>query len=161
MADLQLTRYEAQAQQLPGVCMQCSEPATEVMDRSYTTDKVDLIPPAEPVGCLVLFPIIALLKVFSASTAKTMTVRTPLCHKHARSWLAWNKLDARAITDDTILLSGVSEAYAEAWAKQKPASEIGGASGAVQREVVKVRCRSCQALNHEGAKFCDQCGAEM
>ena len=26
---------------------------------------------------------------------------------------------------------------------------------------IKVRCRSCKALNDEGAKFCDQCGAEM
>ena len=26
---------------------------------------------------------------------------------------------------------------------------------------VKVRCRSCQALNDEGAKFCNQCGATL
>ena len=26
---------------------------------------------------------------------------------------------------------------------------------------VKVRCRKCQALNDETAKFCDQCGAPM
>ena len=31
-----------------------------------------------------------------------------------------------------------------------------------QREPdVMVRCRGCKALNDEGAKFCDQCGAEL
>lgn len=27
--------------------------------------------------------------------------------------------------------------------------------------VVKVRCRNCQALNDEAARFCDQCGQEI
>ncbi|MEX2112609.1 MAG: zinc ribbon domain-containing protein [Pirellulales bacterium] len=27
--------------------------------------------------------------------------------------------------------------------------------------VVKVRCRNCQALNDEAARFCDQCGKEV
>jgi hypothetical protein len=27
--------------------------------------------------------------------------------------------------------------------------------------LVKVRCRKCEALNDEAAKFCDQCGAEI
>lgn len=29
------------------------------------------------------------------------------------------------------------------------------------KQVVKVRCRQCQALNDEDAKFCNQCGGEM
>lgn len=29
------------------------------------------------------------------------------------------------------------------------------------KEVVKVRCRNCQALNEEDAKFCKSCGAMM
>ncbi len=29
------------------------------------------------------------------------------------------------------------------------------------REVVKIRCRNCQALNDENAKFCNQCGARI
>ena len=32
---------------------------------------------------------------------------------------------------------------------------------AVPVEVVKVRCRSCRALNDENAKFCDQCGEPL
>jgi hypothetical protein len=51
-------------------------------------------------------------------------------------------------------------------------SEIGLAKSAEQalnrlgdddesKQVVKVRCRACQALNDEQAKFCDQCGAAL
>ena len=29
------------------------------------------------------------------------------------------------------------------------------------KEVIKVRCRGCDELNDEDAKFCDQCGCEM
>jgi hypothetical protein len=30
-----------------------------------------------------------------------------------------------------------------------------------EKEVVKIRCRSCKALNDEDAKFCKNCGAEL
>lgn len=40
------------------------------------------------------------------------------------------------------------------------ATATGGPPGAA-REVVKVRCRGCEALNDEQAKFCDQCGAAL
>lgn len=30
-----------------------------------------------------------------------------------------------------------------------------------EEPLVMVRCRSCRALNREGAKFCDQCGTEL
>lgn len=30
-----------------------------------------------------------------------------------------------------------------------------------EKEVVKIRCRSCKALNDEDAKFCKSCGAEL
>jgi hypothetical protein len=49
---------------------------------------------------------------------------------------------------------------------QDALSELGavepllGKSGSVQPQV-KVRCRQCQALNDESAKFCSQCGAAV
>lgn len=30
-----------------------------------------------------------------------------------------------------------------------------------EKEVVKIRCRSCKALNDEDAKFCKNCGGEL
>ena len=30
-----------------------------------------------------------------------------------------------------------------------------------QKEVVKIRCTACRALNEESAKFCDQCGQRL
>ncbi len=38
--------------------------------------------------------------------------------------------------------------------------EISGKLGTT-KEPVKVRCRSCKALNDEGAKYCGQCGKEI
>jgi len=32
---------------------------------------------------------------------------------------------------------------------------------AESKEVVKIRCRACKALNDESAKTCTECGAEM
>ncbi|MBI1387112.1 MAG: zinc ribbon domain-containing protein [bacterium] len=37
----------------------------------------------------------------------------------------------------------------------------GGDDDSEPREVIKVRCRGCGALNDEDARFCDQCGAAM
>lgn len=37
----------------------------------------------------------------------------------------------------------------------------GGAADAPAREVVKVRCRACESLNDETARFCNQCGKPM
>jgi ribosomal protein L40E len=156
MAEVQLTWAEVQGGNLPAICMQCGAPATDMVSKKYTTDKVDLVPPPpEPVGCLVLFPIIGLLKLVSWSQAKTMTVRTPLCHKHAHGWFVWSSLDATSITDEAIVITGVSDQFAQAWQEQRAANH------GQERHVVKVRCRKCEALNTESARFCDQCGASL
>lgn len=41
----------------------------------------------------------------------------------------------------------------------KPAMEELGLTGKI--EVVKVRCRSCEKLSAEDAKFCQHCGSKM
>ena len=120
MADIQLSRADAQGSRLPAICMQCGAPATDEIQ------------------------------------AKTMTVRTPLCAKHAHGWFTWSTLEAKAITDESIVLKGVSEQFVQAWQQQqqhvdRPQQEV----------VVRVRCQSCQALNAEAAKFCDQCGTAI
>jgi len=33
--------------------------------------------------------------------------------------------------------------------------------GKEQKEIIKIRCRNCGALNDEDAKFCKSCGREM
>lgn len=38
---------------------------------------------------------------------------------------------------------------------------LANVAGGPAREVVKVRCRQCQALNDESDRFCGQCGAAM
>jgi hypothetical protein len=155
MAEVQLSRADAQGSRLPAVCMQCGAPATDEVLKKYTTDQVDLTPPPpEPMGCFVWWPILGLLKLLSWSTAKTMTVRMPLCHKHAHGWFTSSTLTAKVITDESIILAGVSDQFVQAWEQRV-------ADRPQDRGSVKVRCRSCQALNDETAKFCDQCGVAM
>ena len=64
----------------------------------------------------------------------------------------WNRM-AGGMTDDTLSEVGVVKAVEQALTRNADEPE--------QREVVKVRCRSCQSLNDEDAKFCDQCGAAL
>jgi hypothetical protein len=141
--------------------MQCGAPATAEIAKSYSTDSVHLLPPIGPeagfIGCL-LFPLwllMALLKLISWSTARTMSVRTPLCHKHAYGWFTWSTLEAKAIEEGSIVLTGVSQEFADAWGKQRGRGQAGGGG------LVRVRCRGCQALNEETARFCNQCGAAI
>lgn len=156
MAEVQLSRADAQEGGLPRICMQCGAPATDEIQKKYTTDQLDFHPPPpEPMGCFILWPILALLKLISWTTAKTMTVRTPLCHKHAHGWFTWSTLEAKAITDESIVLKGVSDRFVQAWEQHRLADRPR------QEGLVKVRCRSCQSLNDEAAKFCDQCGAAI
>jgi hypothetical protein len=161
VAEVQLCRAEAEGDGLPPICMQCGAPATTKVPKKYSNDSVELLPPAGPeaglIGCL-LFPlwlVIAIIKLISWSTAVTMTVRTPLCHKHSHGWFTWLSLEAKSITEERIVLCGVSEAFANAW-NRRTVTEPAPAGG-----LVKVRCRGCQALNDERAKFCDQCGAAI
>jgi hypothetical protein len=153
MAEVEFSREEAGSGRLPRVCMKCGAPATEVIDRNYTTDHVDAVPPPDAVGCLILGPILGLLKIISMSNAKTMTVQTPVCDKHAKGWFTKANFTAMSITDERIKLTGVSEEFAKAWQQQR--------LKASPREsgLIKIRCRGCQALNDESAKFCNQCGA--
>lgn len=37
----------------------------------------------------------------------------------------------------------------------------GKSSSSPPETIIKVRCRKCDALNEDNAKFCDQCGAEI
>lgn len=155
MAEVQLSRADAQGGCLPRICMQCGEPATEDVLKKYSSDRVALMaPPDEPIGCLLVWPFVALLKVISMSAAKTMSVRTPLCQKHARGWWTWWNIDAKSITDDAIVLTGVSERFAEACQQRPP-------SPAREPVAIKVRCQNCQSLNEETAKFCNQCGKSI
>jgi hypothetical protein len=111
------------------------------------------VPPPDAVGCLILGPILGLLKIISMSNAKTMTVKTPVCEKHAKGWFTKANFTASSITEEKIKLTGVSEEFAKAWQQQRlkePPKESG---------TIKIRCRGCQALNEESAKFCNQCGA--
>jgi hypothetical protein len=135
--------------------MQCGAPATDEVLKKYTTDQVHLPPPEpEPIGC-VLWPILGLAKLISWSAATTMPVRTPLCHKHAHGWFTWSTLEAKAITGDSIILTGVSDEFVQAWAREKQTRHFG------QQDNIKVRCQKCRAINSEAARFCDQCGAAI
>jgi hypothetical protein len=141
--------------------MQRGEPATTVAPKKYSADSVQLLPPIGPEAGLfacLLFPlwlVIALIKLVSWSTARTMSVRTPLCHRHAHGWFTWSTLKAKSIVGEEIVLGGASEEFAQAW-HRRPATERSRAGG-----LINVRCRGCQALNAESAKFCSQCGATI
>jgi hypothetical protein len=156
MAELRLSRFDAEGGELPAVCMCCGNPATTVIAQKYSTDSgfaASTPPEAGPIGCLFL-PFWLLATLFgaaAASKARTMTVRTPVCHKHARG----ATLEAKTITDNSITLVGVSDEFVQAWEKERRADRPS------HKEPSKVRCRSCRALNDEAARFCDQCGATM
>lgn len=162
MAQIVLPRRVAeQSGRLPRICMQCGAPATTEVSRSYTTDKVNAVPLPEPdLGCLmiVLFPLFLLLKLISWGSAKTMTVQTPLCDKHAHGWFTSLSLEASSITEESITLTGVSEEFARAWADQAQVLE---AEPKLVREIIRIRCPQCRALNAEKAKYCDQCRAAL
>jgi hypothetical protein len=155
MAEVEFTREEAQSDWLPNLCMKCGEAATVVKDKHYTTDQVHAAPPPDAVGCLILGPILGLAKLISWSSAKTMTVKTPLCEKHAKGWFTAANFTAKTITDERITLTGVSDQFAAAWNQERGRTRSKG------NEVIKIRCRSCQSLNDESAKFCNQCVAEI
>lgn len=155
MAEAEFTHEDALSGDLPSLCMKCGQPATAWVDKDYTTDQVHAFPPPDALGCLILGPILGLLKLFSWSAAKTMTVRTPLCEKHSKGWFTAASFTAKTITDDRITLTGVSDQFAAAWNEQRRLNRSNG------NEVIKIRCRNCQALNDESAKFCSQCGKEI
>lgn len=64
----------------------------------------------------------------------------------------WNRM-AGGMTNDALSEVGVVKAFEKTLSKDDENS--------APREVVKVRCRACNALNDEDAKFCDQCGGEL
>jgi hypothetical protein len=64
----------------------------------------------------------------------------------------WNRARGGMI-QDTLSEIGVVNQVAEHLEREDHTEE--------PREVVKVRCRACQALNDEQAKFCNQCGAPL
>ena len=115
MAEVRLSRDDAeQGDRLPPICMQCGAPATAVVAKKYSTDQAPL-PPDPVIGGCLLFPlwaVIAFLKLISWSSAKTITVRTPLCDKHAHGWFTRSTLTANSITDGSIVLAGVSNPFA-------------------------------------------------
>jgi hypothetical protein len=159
MADVRFSRAEAEGGQLPRVCLRCGAPATEDVAKKFSTDDAHLPAPFGPeigaAGCLLfpLWALAALAKLASWATARTMTVRAPLCHKHAHGWSIASSLVPRSIAEDGITLAGVSEEFAALWAARRPVGP------AVAEGPVKVRCRGCQALNEEAARFCHRCGA--
>lgn len=158
VAEMQLSRREAERDgRLPPLCMQCGAPATTKVAKKYSTDGTPL-PPDPVIGGWLLFPlwlVIALLKLISWSSARTMTVQTPLCDKHTHGWFTQSTLEAQSITDESIVLAGVSDQFVEAWDQQRVADR------SRDEGRIKVRCRSCRSLNDETAKFCDQCGAAI
>lgn len=122
MAEVWLSREEAErGDLLPCVCMQCGAPATDIVSKHYTSDNAPL-PPDPIIGGLLLFPLwalIALLKLLSWSSAASMTVRTPLCHRHAHGWFTGTSLEATSITVGSIVLDGVSDRFARELHRQR------------------------------------------
>lgn len=120
MARLYLSRAEAERGPLPCVCMQCGAAATDDVPRHYTTDHAPL-PPDPVIGGFLLLPLwllIAVIKLISWSSAETVTVRTPLCHRHAHGWFVSNTIVAESISSETVVQDGVSEAFARAHTRQ-------------------------------------------
>ena len=54
----------------------------------------------------------------------------------------------------------INDTLSEVEPVQKIADKLSGESES-SNQVIKVRCRSCDALNDEDARYCDQCGAEI
>lgn len=155
MADIRLTEAEATGTDLPKCCMDCGAPSTTVSERSYSTDTVTLLPPILDGGVIgvLLLPLwgcLAIIKLVSWSSARTMTVRAPLCDKHAHGWFVTSPVEMKSITDSELVLTGVADAFAEAWARR--AARIEMASDLR-------RCRYCATINAPYGRFCTQCGA--
>jgi hypothetical protein len=161
MAEVQLSLLEAEGEgRLPPVCMECGAPATTVCATPFTTVEGGLPPPPppppeNPIGCLlgmILLPM-GIAHMFSKPKSRKVSVRVPLCDRHSSGWPKRASVQVRSISEETIVLSGVSEQFVSALRQRR-------ATGVTQPQV-KVRCRQCQTLNEETARFCNQCGATM
>lgn len=63
----------------------------------------------------------------------------------------WNRMAGR-MADDTLSEIGLV---------QKLEDHLEREPGAPSPPQIKIRCRNCQALNDETAKFCNQCGTQV
>ncbi|MGQ9591016.1 MAG: hypothetical protein ACUVYA_12050 [Planctomycetota bacterium] len=74
----------------------------------------------------------------------------------------WSRM-AGGVADDALSEVDVVKKLAESLDRTsgRPAEAPDGREPAATGPPVKVRCRSCRALNDEDARFCDQCGAEI
>ncbi len=107
MAEAELSRDDVEKERrLPAICMHCGAPATTHIARKYHT--IDALLPPEA------WFILKLVRLIFRSPAKTVTILTPLCRKHARAWFTWTTPYIKSITDESIVLVDVSKQFAAA-----------------------------------------------
>jgi hypothetical protein len=67
----------------------------------------------------------------------------------------WNRMKGGMVQDAASEVEVVNKFadHLDHEAEEEPAPEM--------KEVVKIRCRACHALNDEAARFCNQCGEPL
>lgn len=93
MADLFLTWDEAQGEQLPHYCVSCAAPATEWADWRICQTRYELL----------------------CNRYTNVDVTLPVCPRHRNlSWFLLNRVVAREILDDGVVLGHVSPGFVQA-----------------------------------------------
>jgi hypothetical protein len=109
MADVCLAlRDAATPGRLPALCMQCGKEARTVRRMKMSMTGFSAPPP----GCGEIGCLFALLELIGWMTAKYVPLHAPLCRYHR--WIVPPSFQVRSITADSIELTGVSEAFAQA-----------------------------------------------
>ncbi len=119
-----------------------------------STDFPSFVPVAFGLGFIGFFLIVGgtmLSRVGRSGLAGSGVILDP---EQAREDLKpWNKM-AGGMIDDTLSEVKPVQKIVEHLTKEHAAPPE-------SRNVVKIRCRGCHALNDDDARFCDQCGAEL
>jgi hypothetical protein len=110
---------------LPPVCIRCGNPAAREIVRRFGRRPDDTDGLASHLNGVVglLWNVVGLARMLH-KTGRAVQVRLPLCARHLPGWFRRPGVWAVAITDDAIVLGGVSDGFMTALAGHREANRM-------------------------------------
>jgi hypothetical protein len=132
MAKIHLSRFDAERKgRLPPTCIRCGRPATAEVVRQFGAPRADFDnllvfrPFRSILGILWLFAGLSWMANLFRTSARGMMVRLPFCDLHKPGWFRGIGIRAASMTDEAIVLGGVSEEFVTALARHRAANHDG------------------------------------